>query len=86
MEYSIIGKMYETPPTFDDNGNITNKPTYQSGFHVNARGEVPTEWEQYEIEAPATPLRIYQGGGTRFFVFPDQSTFEASLPDESSLP
>lgn len=84
MEYSIIGKMYETLPTFDDDGDILTDGVLAEGWHVNARGEVPETWEQYEIESPVTPLRIYQGGGTRFFVFEDEAAFNELLPDEES--
>ena len=82
MEYSIIGKMYETAPTFDDEGNILTDGVLAEGWHVNARGEVPDTWEQYEIDAPVTPLRVYQEGGTRFFVFPDEAAFRAVEPSE----
>jgi hypothetical protein len=85
MEYSIIGKMHDIAPEYNTEGELTNDPTYQSGFHVNARGEVPAEWEQYEIEAPTTPLRVYQGGVTRYFVFPDEDTFKKLSPQKEGM-
>lgn len=84
FEYSVIGPMYDVKPIRDNDGNITNSPTYKDGWHVNATGEVPESWLQFEIESPATPLRKNAVQDTRYFVFPGQEVFSNLLEDELS--
>lgn len=81
FEYSAIGLVFDVKPVRDVQGNIVNTPTFQEGWHVNATGEVPESWLQYEIPAPETPLRKNAVQETRFFVFPDKYFFETLLPE-----
>ena len=81
FQYSVIGPMYDITPIRDNEGNITNSPTYKDGWHVNAIGELPESWLQYEIPAPATPLRKNAVQDTRYFVFPDKDFFDTLLPE-----
>ena len=59
---SIIGKIVDTPGTYDDEGNQLTAATYIAGWHVNTTSEVP-EWADYLCDPqPTTPVRIYAGG------------------------
>ena len=73
---SIIGKIVETPGTYDDEGNQLTAPTYLTGWHVNTTSEVP-EWADYLCDPqPVTPVRIYAGGVTMVcYLFPNEDTF-----------
>jgi len=75
---SIIGKIVDTPGTYDEEGNQLTAPTYIAGWHVNTTSEVP-EWSYYLCDPqPITPVRIYAGGVLPVcYSFPDQATFEA---------
>jgi len=73
---SIIGKIVDTPGTYDDEGNQLTAPTYITGFHVNTTSEV-ADWADYLCDPqPSTPIRIYAGGVTPVcYRFPDEDTF-----------
>ena len=74
---SIIGKIVDTPGTYDDEGNQLTAPTYITGFHVNTTSEV-ADWADYLCDPqPSTPIRIYAGGVAPVcYRFPDEDTFE----------
>ena len=84
IQPDIIGRVVETPATFDDEGNQLTPPVWREGWHVNTPEPVP-EWEAYRCDPqPTTPYRVYAGGVQPVcYKFPDQATFEALLPDES---
>ena len=73
---SIIGKIVDTPGTYDDEGNQLTASTYKQGWHVNTTSEV-AEWADYLCDPqPTTPVRIYAGGITPVcYSFPDEDTF-----------
>ena len=72
----VIGKIVDTPGTYDDEGNELTAPTYLAGWHVNTTSKV-TEWADYLCDPqPTTPMRIYAGGVTPVcYSFPDEDTF-----------
>jgi hypothetical protein len=74
---SIIGKIVDTPGTYDEEGNELTAATYITGWHVNTTSEVP-EWADYLCDPqPSTPVRVYAGGVTPVcYRFPDEDTFE----------
>jgi hypothetical protein len=56
---SIIGPIY-TGGAWDEDGNVVIAPTLVPGFHVNALGELPPEWESYVLTpAPGSPVRVF---------------------------
>jgi len=75
---SIIGKIVDTPGTYDEEGNQLTAATYRQGWHVNTTSEVP-EWADYLCDPkPVTPVRIYAGGVVPVcYAFPSQEAFEA---------
>ena len=72
----VIGKIVDTPGTYDDEGNQLTAPTYITGFHVNTTSEV-AEWADYLCDPqPSTPMRVYAGGVVPVcYSFPDEDTF-----------
>jgi hypothetical protein len=73
----VIGKIVDTPGTYDEEGNELTAATYITGWHVNTTSEVP-EWADYLCDTqPTTPARIYAGGVKPVcYSFPDEATFE----------
>ena len=73
---SIIGKIVDTPGTYDDEGNQLTAPTYIAGWHVNSTSEV-ADWADYLCDPqPTTPVRVYAGGVVPVcYSFPDEDTF-----------
>jgi hypothetical protein len=58
---SIIGSIY-TGGVWDEDGSVVTPPTLVPGFHVNALGELPPEWESYVLTpAPGSPVRVFGG-------------------------
>ena len=73
---SIIGKIVDTPGTYDEEGNKLTAATYKQGWHVNTTSEV-ADWSDYLCDPqPTTPMRIYAGGVTPVcYSFADEDTF-----------
>jgi hypothetical protein len=58
---SIIGSIY-MGAEWDAEGNVVTPSTLAPGFHVNALGELPPEWESYVLApAPGSPVRVFGG-------------------------
>ena len=76
-DQSIIGKIIDTPGTYDDKGNQLTAPTYITGWHVNTTSEV-ADWSEYLCDPqPTTPVRVYAGGVVPVcYKFPDEATFD----------
>ena len=55
----VIGTIYEGG-TYDDEGNVIEPPVAIDGWHVNAI-EIPEDWQEYVIDRPNNPYRIYMG-------------------------
>lgn len=55
----VVGLVVDTPATIGDAGTITTQATYADGWHVNWRGDLPEALTAYEIDAPATPYRVW---------------------------
>jgi len=74
---SIIGKIVDTPGTYDEDDNQLTGATYKQGWHVNTTSEV-AEWAGYLCDPqPLAPVRVYAGGVVPVcYRFPDQATFE----------
>ena len=75
-DQSIIGKIIDTPGTYDEEGNQLTAPTYITGWHVNTTSEV-AQWADYLCDPqPTTPVRVYAGGVVPVcYIFPDEDTF-----------
>jgi len=73
---SIIGKIVDTPGTYDEDNNQLTAATYKKGWHVNTTIPVP-EWSGYLCDPkPLTPVRVYAGGVVPVcYSFPDEDTF-----------
>ena len=75
-DLSVIGKIVDTPGTYDEQGNQLTAPTYITGWHVNTTSEV-AQWADYLCDPqPTTPVRVYAGGVVPVcYIFPDEDTF-----------
>ena len=73
---SIIGKIVDTPGTYDEDDNQLTAATYKQGWHVNTTSEV-ADWSAYLCDPqPSTPMRVYAGGVTPVcYRFLDEDTF-----------
>jgi hypothetical protein len=82
----IIGTIYNNDAKYDEEGNMTKKPTKQKGFHVNFIQEVP-ELEQYKLNPqPTTPMRVYAGGIKPVaYKFPSKKKFKEYFPDSDQV-
>jgi hypothetical protein len=78
MENEII----EQPPwpkysgsttTIDVIGTMYVDETQIPGYHVNATAPVP-EWEHLKV-TPNSPIRVFWGCETHFYVFVDEAEF-----------
>jgi len=79
---SIIGKIVDTPGTYDEEGSQLTGATYKQGWHVNTTNEV-AEWSDYLCDPqPVTPVRVYAGGVLPVcYAFHSQEAFEAAMTD-----
>lgn len=48
------GRLVKNDAVYGAEGECLQPPTTYSGFHVNALGELPPEWEQYRVN-PSNP-------------------------------
>ena len=55
----VVGIIYEGGE-YDDEGNVITSPVTIDGYHVNAL-EIPDEWQEYVIDRPNNPHRIFAG-------------------------
>jgi hypothetical protein len=55
----VVGLIVDTPAVIDEDGNVAVEATFVDGWHVNMRGDVPAGLKSYEIEASATPARVW---------------------------
>jgi len=72
----VIGKIVDTPGTYDEDDNQLTGATYKQGWHVNTTSEV-AGWADYLCDPqPSTPMRVYAGGVVPVcYSFPDEDTF-----------
>ena len=56
-----VGRIVATPGEYDEDGSEITPPILAEGWHVNvaSKGELPEELQPFEIEAPATPARVW---------------------------
>jgi len=71
-----------TPAGTDETGElIMNPPVPVEGFHVNS-SVIIEAWEQYRVE-PKTPSRVFFGGTTVCYNFPDMETAKSLINMEN---
>lgn len=56
-----VGRIVTTPGEYDEDGNEIAPPVFADGWHVNVanKGELPEALKRFQIEAPATPARVW---------------------------
>lgn len=59
ISLDVIGLIFEGGE-YDDEGNVITPPTQLEGYHVNAV-EIPEDWQEYVIDRPKNPHRIFAG-------------------------
>lgn len=52
--------VYETDPETADL-TVISEPTTVDGYHINMVGDVPESFDEYIIDPPNTPARIFAG-------------------------
>lgn len=57
----IVGTIYNDDAVIDpDTGEVITPATPMDGWHVNYKGELPTNWDQFLVN-PQDPYRIFAG-------------------------
>lgn len=66
VSVSVVGRIIEQKPIYDDGGVVIQPPTYKPGWHINIcySGNIDlSRLQQYEIQV-GSPRRIWFGQST----------------------
>tara|TARA_Y100001001_G_C7914243_1_gene276344 strand:- start:3 stop:536 length:534 start_codon:yes stop_codon:yes gene_type:complete len=79
MSLIVLGKLIDTPPEYDDIGELIVEPTFKNGWHVDSTYLIP-ELAGYLVDPePSNPVHSFAGVKTYAYIFEDEQEWLSVL-------